>query len=351
VGVVVPAYNAERYLGAALRSLAEQSYGDWEAVVVDDGSADATAEVAAEAARQDGRVQVLSQSNGGVSAARNRGISALAGSGAEYMCFLDSDDALLPCAFTILTGALESTPGAVGAHGLAEYMDDKGQPVAPGVHGSLMANRSTFAPRRQGAPGPDDGAARWLRGRPLSAGEATTFDSLAIYGSIWPPATALVRYSAAAEVGGFDASFGYMEDWDFFLRVSRLGDFAYVDRQVAWYRRHPGNARAASGPGHGAEPLGGWDASFRVAVAAVRYRAWSSPANTPAQRRALCRANVREAAGLARRQLGQLGADLSRRRWAGARKDLGWSAYALWQLAGVRPVKPRPKLLRALDRW
>jgi len=91
VSVIVPAYNAERFLGRAMRSALAQTYPHLELIVVDDGSTDGTAEVIR--SFPDRRVQHLSQPNRGQGAARNHGIRASAG---RYVTFLDADDVYLP---------------------------------------------------------------------------------------------------------------------------------------------------------------------------------------------------------------------------------------------------------------
>lgn len=85
--VVVPAYNAEKFVAAAIDSVLSQTCPDFELIVVDDGSEDGTAGVVR--GYEDPRVRCIVQENGGVSAARNAGIRASAG---EYVCFLDADD-------------------------------------------------------------------------------------------------------------------------------------------------------------------------------------------------------------------------------------------------------------------
>ena len=93
VTFVVPAYNAREVLPGALESLAAQTSGDWEAVVVDDGSSDDTYEVAEGFAAADARFRVVKQASAGVSCARNAAIRAARG---EYLAFLDADDAVEP---------------------------------------------------------------------------------------------------------------------------------------------------------------------------------------------------------------------------------------------------------------
>jgi teichuronic acid biosynthesis glycosyltransferase TuaG len=93
VSVVMPAYNAEATLESSIRSVQAQTREDWELIVVDDGSADRTVELAQAAAAADPRIRVIRQRNRGVAAARNVGIDAARG---RYLAFLDADDTWLP---------------------------------------------------------------------------------------------------------------------------------------------------------------------------------------------------------------------------------------------------------------
>lgn len=91
--IVVPAYNTAGAIGRCIDSIIAQSYGDWELIVVDDGSTDATAAIIDTYAATDGRIRALHIANGGVSAARNVGIEHARG---EYIMFVDSDDWIEP---------------------------------------------------------------------------------------------------------------------------------------------------------------------------------------------------------------------------------------------------------------
>ena len=93
ISIVIPAYNAERYLKGCLTSVLVQSHRDVECICVDDGSCDRTRAVMEAAANADDRVVVLSQPNAGVSAARNAGLAEATG---EVVLFVDADDQLLP---------------------------------------------------------------------------------------------------------------------------------------------------------------------------------------------------------------------------------------------------------------
>lgn len=93
ISVIIPAYNVEKFIGDCLQSVQAQTYENWQAIVVDDGSTDKTAEVIRSITEQDERFQFIQQSNGGVSKARNTGILAATGT---YMAFLDGDDMWAP---------------------------------------------------------------------------------------------------------------------------------------------------------------------------------------------------------------------------------------------------------------
>ena len=93
LSIIVPVYNTERYLPECLDSLLAQQWKDLEIICVNDGSPDNSAAVLSEYERKDPRIQVISQENKGLSGARNSGLRAASG---DYVCFVDSDDLLLP---------------------------------------------------------------------------------------------------------------------------------------------------------------------------------------------------------------------------------------------------------------
>jgi|GEM_PF-128041 len=93
VSVVMPIYNAEKYLSQAIESVLNQTLKDWELILVDDGSTDKSPEICERYAENDSRIRVIHQSNGGISAARNCGLEMVKG---EYLAFIDNDDVYLP---------------------------------------------------------------------------------------------------------------------------------------------------------------------------------------------------------------------------------------------------------------
>jgi glycosyltransferase involved in cell wall biosynthesis len=92
ISVVMPAYNAAKYLAEAIQSVLQQSFTSWELIVIDDGSTDNTAEIVM-GFQADERIRLIKQANAGVSSARNAGINAATG---NYITFLDADDIYLP---------------------------------------------------------------------------------------------------------------------------------------------------------------------------------------------------------------------------------------------------------------
>ena len=99
VSIIVPVYNVEPYLRQCLDSILSQTYTNWEAILVDDGSKDKSGSICNEYANKDSRVRVVHKENGGVSSARNKGIEEANG---KWLYFCDADDTLVPQALDIL---------------------------------------------------------------------------------------------------------------------------------------------------------------------------------------------------------------------------------------------------------
>jgi glycosyltransferase involved in cell wall biosynthesis len=107
VSVVIPAHNASATLNRTLESLLAQTFGDWEAIVVDDGSSDSTAQVANSIVSRDKRVRLVQQPAGGVSRARNTGIAEARGA---WLLFLDADDVIVPQYLQKMLSAADRDP-------------------------------------------------------------------------------------------------------------------------------------------------------------------------------------------------------------------------------------------------
>ena len=104
VSIVLPTYNRRDVLDRALTSVRDQTHDDWELIVVDDGSTDATSSLFTD---RDPRIRYVPQDNAGVYAARNHGLSLALG---RYVTFLDSDDEWLPHYLELTTAFLDAFP-------------------------------------------------------------------------------------------------------------------------------------------------------------------------------------------------------------------------------------------------
>ncbi|HEY5454427.1 MAG TPA: glycosyltransferase [Acidothermaceae bacterium] len=260
IGVIMAAYNAERWIADSLASLQAQSVQAWCCVVVDDGSTDATASIVAGIAAADPRILLVKQIHSGVAATRNVGLHHLDGN-VDVISLLDSDDVLVPDAFAVLTTALEARPDAVGVFGLAEYIDAEGKQFDAGRHPASQQDRRRI---------------RGIRLVSVDVGDDSTFADMIVYGPIWPSAVGLHRRAALQAVGGFDPALRVISDWDAYVRMSRRGPFVMVDRQVAWYRRHDANVTNDS-------------SATTAGRAKVLRKTWLDQENTAAQRRLIVR--------------------------------------------------------------
>ena len=93
LSIIVPVYNVEQYLDKCIKSILNQTFKDFELILVDDGSIDNSGEICDEYAKKDSRVKVIHKKNGGLAAARNTGLIIARG---DYVGFVDSDDWIEP---------------------------------------------------------------------------------------------------------------------------------------------------------------------------------------------------------------------------------------------------------------
>jgi glycosyltransferase involved in cell wall biosynthesis len=190
--VVISAYMAAETIGQALDSVLAQTLGDFEVAVVDDGSADDTAEVV-RGYLADPRVRLHRQPNGGNASARNLGIARTTG---RFGAVLDSDDLWLPGYLESMVAALESAPDAGFAFTRAWVLERSPNRI-----------RRTQFPPQVPTPLPSDPAAQWLA--------LLKFNF--VYGSI------MVRRELLEQLGGFDTSARTHEDYKLCLQILAAG--------------------------------------------------------------------------------------------------------------------------------
>ncbi|MCL2551927.1 MAG: glycosyltransferase [Actinomycetia bacterium] len=201
VSVVIAAYNAEKTLGAALASALGQSVRPAQVIVVDDGSQDGTASVAASFPE----VLLLKQDNQGPSAARNTGI---AGVSQPWVAFLDADDVWLPDKLTRQLTASARHPSAVL------------------VAGDWVRTL-------------DEGAAVEEAARPAVPSETLMGYRDVLVLNRFQTSTVLVRTEVLRACGGFVPALDGAEDWDMWLRCAKQGEIVKLDVPLVVYRDEP----------------------------------------------------------------------------------------------------------------
>src|ERR1039457_1881796 len=209
VSIVIPTYNRARQVQAALKSVLAQTYPEFEAIVVDDGSTDGTDETIKQIVRlrggNGGQVRYFFQSNQGQSAARNKGIGEARG---EWVAFLDSDDVWLPEKLEWQVRAIEQFQGKCCACITdARLVDNLGM--------------DTTAFRESGKRYEET-----LGMYPEAAGNLVKCRD-----PFWV-STLLVRTDVVKQVGWFDPHLEYAEDHDFLFRLSLMTSFCYVNKPL-----------------------------------------------------------------------------------------------------------------------
>jgi glycosyltransferase involved in cell wall biosynthesis len=198
ISVVIPCYNQAHYLGEAIESALNQDYPQVETLVVNDGSTDETAEVAA---RYSG-VRCISQRNRGLSAARNTGLRGSRGAG---VVFLDADDRLLPGALTAGWQCLQAHPECGFVYGAYRYIRDDG---------------SVFL-------------------TPQIRTVSEHYPAMLTCNYIGMVAAAMYRREVFEVVGDFDERLKASEDYDLYLRIVRRFPICFHPELVSEYRCHP----------------------------------------------------------------------------------------------------------------
>ena len=202
VSVIIPVYNGERYLADAIQSVLDQTYRNFELVVIDDGSTD---ESAAVARRFGEAIRYVYQANGGVCKARNAGIAA---TGGTYVAFLDQDDLWLPEKLAEQVAYLDSHPDIAAVYCQCKVTGEG-----------------------------------WLRSD-LYYTEVVKDDIVGIMsGPCLLMTASMFRREVLQKLGGFDEGLigAGGEDMDLTLRLTQVAPVAYLPQVLAVYRMHAAN--------------------------------------------------------------------------------------------------------------
>lgn len=207
VSVIIPAYNAEAFIGRTIDSVLAQTYTKLEIIVVDDGSTDGTAEIARSFAQQDERVRLLQKPNGGVASARNLGIRRSKGA---FIAPIDADDIWYPYNIEKQVQCMQQGGPRIGlVYSWSIDIDEGGCPL-----GTVHAARVT--------------------------GEV--FTTLLIHNFIANASCTLLRRACLEKVGLYDPSYKDRqaqgcEDWDLYLRIAECYQFQVVPELLVGYRK------------------------------------------------------------------------------------------------------------------
>lgn len=203
VSVVMPVYNGGAYLAPAVESVLAQTFAEFELIIINDGSTDNSWEVIQNYARTDARIRAFTQSNKGLVSALNRGLAKARGC---YLARMDSDDICLNSRFALQVKTLDARPELGVLGGALEIIDAGGRPLGKQIYprGDKLKERL-------------------------------------LYGSFLCHPAAMGRTELFRAVGGYRAYYRHCEDYDLWLRLSRLAELDNLADTLLFYRMHAAN--------------------------------------------------------------------------------------------------------------
>jgi len=212
VSVLMPVYNCERYLDEAIRSIREQTFTDFEFVIVNDGSTDGSLEIIQRHAEEDERIIILDRPNGGIVAALNAGLAVCRG---EFIARMDGDDVSLPERFERQVAYLRQHPQIGVLGGWAYVIDNQGIEIGskcpPSTHEEILSHSL-----QQG----------WT--------------------AIIHPASVIRRVAFGDR--GYEPDYAYAEDTELFFRIAGAWQLANLTEYLLRYRCHVASASSRLSP-------------------------------------------------------------------------------------------------------
>ncbi len=202
VSVLLPVYNAERYVAEAVESILTQTFTDFEFLIIDDGSTDRSAEVLRQYADADPRICLTVRANAGLVSTLNEMLRAARG---EFVARMDADDVALPNRFKDQLDFLNTYPDIVCVGGAYVRIDERGRRIMT-IH--LKEDHG-----------------------------AIQEESLSGAAPLCHP-TVMMRRKTVMQVGGYDPRWVYAEDLDLWLRLGEVGRLANLPQVVLFYRVH-----------------------------------------------------------------------------------------------------------------
>jgi glycosyltransferase involved in cell wall biosynthesis len=199
VSIIVPCYKQAHFLNQSLQSVLEQTYTNWECIIVNDGSPDDTENIAEKWCTKDSRFKYLKKENGGLSSARNTGIASCEG---EYILPLDADDILHQDYLTLLVPELQQNPSL----------------AIVSCYSNFFVENSSNIIHKQ---------------KPVG----TTYHALLYENNMM--ATSLYHKKYWKEVGGYDENMKHgFEDWEFWIAITKKGrEYKIIEEFLFYYRK------------------------------------------------------------------------------------------------------------------
>ncbi|MGF1672663.1 MAG: glycosyltransferase family 2 protein [Rivularia sp. (in: cyanobacteria)] len=203
VSIIIPAYNAMTYLPETLESAFQQTFTDFEILIINDGSSDNLVEWVSQIT--DKRVKLISQENQGVSIARNTGINNSQG---EYIAFLDADDLWEATKLEKQVNCLEANPTVGLTYTWTTFIDQFSQPTGVSI---------------------------------VSHAQGYVWEEIVVRDMISTGSSTMIRAECFKKVGLFDADLSVGEDRDMWTRIALIYPFAVIKEPLTLYRRHSQN--------------------------------------------------------------------------------------------------------------
>ncbi|NET38053.1 MAG: glycosyltransferase [Cyanothece sp. SIO1E1] len=207
ISVIVPVYNGEGTIKRTIESVLNQTWKDFELIVINDGSQDSTLEILDRVS--DPRLRIFSYPNAGLSASRNRGFAQSSG---EFIAFLDADDLWTEDKLEAQLASLLSTPQAAVSYSWTDCIDESDQLLRRGGYITLNGD---------------------------------VYKELLVVNFLANGSNPLIRRKALAEIGEFDETLTAGEDWDMWLRLAADYPFVAVPSPKVLYRQ-PTNSMSAN---------------------------------------------------------------------------------------------------------
>lgn len=217
LSIVIPLYNHELFIGEAIESVLAQTWSNWELIIVDDGSVDASVQIAR--SHQDSRIHIYTQENTGAHHAINRGLTIAKG---KYLAILNSDDVYEPNRFELMIREMKKNPEVDFLCSYMYVIDDQGKRLG------IKEGWNNMEP--------------WLVPHPeksFKSGKSFKLHLL-MENFISTTSNFLFTRKLYEQTGGM-RNLRFVHDWDFALRASEIAECRIIEKPLMRYRVHPSN--------------------------------------------------------------------------------------------------------------